>query len=298
MSGPPSSRCCPTSRAAFGVNDRRVLNGIFWVLRSGAPWRDLPENHGPYTTWHGNDDGIVVRARRKLLKRINVICPVQSHLQKYFTSPVGQIISTSSRHPTPPEGRIAIVTDAGCGCGGRGSVLRATGLQGGLRPVSDQQHADERCCSRTAKSCGPDAPTLASSSRSCVGPTGLRQNLNPLMTVAREPGHRGEHDISCKTIACGNAGRSGVLVVTRVLSTNTKCTRGRGCNGHPAFPTPSMGREIFAQLGRIVPRDREVVCGLEFDVVAERKRPRLRHSGAMRSIEPGISRFPDAQLRI
>jgi transposase len=32
------------------VNDRRVLNGIFWVLRSGAPWRDLPENYGPYTT--------------------------------------------------------------------------------------------------------------------------------------------------------------------------------------------------------------------------------------------------------
>src|SRR5215813_4143762 len=23
------------------VNDRRVLNGIFWILRSGAPWRDL-----------------------------------------------------------------------------------------------------------------------------------------------------------------------------------------------------------------------------------------------------------------
>jgi transposase len=29
------------------VNDRRVLNGIFWVLRSGAPWRDLPEAFGP-----------------------------------------------------------------------------------------------------------------------------------------------------------------------------------------------------------------------------------------------------------
>ncbi len=24
------------------VDDRRVLNGIFWVLRSGAPWGDLP----------------------------------------------------------------------------------------------------------------------------------------------------------------------------------------------------------------------------------------------------------------
>jgi transposase len=32
------------------VDDRRVLNGIFWVLRSGAPWRDLPESYGPPTT--------------------------------------------------------------------------------------------------------------------------------------------------------------------------------------------------------------------------------------------------------
>ena len=32
------------------VNDRRVLNGIFWVLRSGAPWRDLPLSFGPRTT--------------------------------------------------------------------------------------------------------------------------------------------------------------------------------------------------------------------------------------------------------
>src|SRR3546814_2267520 len=32
------------------VDDRRVLIGIFWVLRSGAPWRDLPERYGPRTT--------------------------------------------------------------------------------------------------------------------------------------------------------------------------------------------------------------------------------------------------------
>jgi len=31
-------------------NNRRVLNGIFWVLRAGAPWRDLPERYGSYTT--------------------------------------------------------------------------------------------------------------------------------------------------------------------------------------------------------------------------------------------------------
>ena len=32
------------------VDDRCVLNGIFWVLRSGAPWRDPPASYGPRTT--------------------------------------------------------------------------------------------------------------------------------------------------------------------------------------------------------------------------------------------------------
>jgi len=32
------------------VDDRRVLNAIFWRIRAGAPWRDLPERYGPYTT--------------------------------------------------------------------------------------------------------------------------------------------------------------------------------------------------------------------------------------------------------
>ena len=32
------------------VDDRRILIGIFWVLRSGAPWRDLPDGYGPHTT--------------------------------------------------------------------------------------------------------------------------------------------------------------------------------------------------------------------------------------------------------
>ncbi len=32
------------------VDDRRVLNGIFWVLRAGALWRDLPARYGPHTT--------------------------------------------------------------------------------------------------------------------------------------------------------------------------------------------------------------------------------------------------------
>jgi transposase len=43
----------PPQRPATGrPNDdhRRILNGILWVHRTGAPWRDLPERYGPVGT--------------------------------------------------------------------------------------------------------------------------------------------------------------------------------------------------------------------------------------------------------
>jgi transposase len=32
------------------VDHRRVLNGMLWILRTGAPWHDLPERYGPWRT--------------------------------------------------------------------------------------------------------------------------------------------------------------------------------------------------------------------------------------------------------
>src|SRR5260221_10646349 len=82
---------------------------------------------------------------------------------------------------------------------------------------------------RTAKSCGSDAPMLASS---------LREEAQ--MTVSNKPGHRGEREVSRKTIARGMPGllRCTCGDYTRVLTTH--CTRGCGCIGHPAFPAPSV----------------------------------------------------------
>ena len=36
------------------VDDRRVLNGIMWVLRASPPWRGLPERYGPYATCYNH----------------------------------------------------------------------------------------------------------------------------------------------------------------------------------------------------------------------------------------------------
>src|SRR5882724_10431412 len=91
---------------------------------------------------------------------------VQPRLQKYFASPVGQIISTNSCHPTPPEGRIAIVTDAGRGAVDAAAFCARRDCRAGWRKACERSTACGReMLQRTAKSCGPDAPTLASSSR-------------------------------------------------------------------------------------------------------------------------------------
>jgi transposase len=45
---PPRRR----QRGGQWKDDRTILNGIFWRLNTGAPWRDLPERYGKWKTLH------------------------------------------------------------------------------------------------------------------------------------------------------------------------------------------------------------------------------------------------------
>ena len=43
----------PPERGGMGrprFSNRLMVEAILWKHRTGAPWRDLPENYGPYTT--------------------------------------------------------------------------------------------------------------------------------------------------------------------------------------------------------------------------------------------------------
>ena len=33
-------------------DNRRFINAVFWVLRTGAPWRDLPPDYGGWSNTH------------------------------------------------------------------------------------------------------------------------------------------------------------------------------------------------------------------------------------------------------
>jgi transposase len=56
------------------ADHRRVINGILWRVRTGAPWRDLPERYGPWQTcydrfvrWRrdGTWDGLLAQVQTK-----------------------------------------------------------------------------------------------------------------------------------------------------------------------------------------------------------------------------------------
>jgi len=55
---------------------RDIFNGIFWILRSGSPWRDLPERYGPwqsvyhrFNSWRR--DGVIDRILEALQIRLD-----------------------------------------------------------------------------------------------------------------------------------------------------------------------------------------------------------------------------------
>ena len=40
------------SRGRLAHDNRRFINAVFWILRTGAPWRDLPPSYGDWKNTH------------------------------------------------------------------------------------------------------------------------------------------------------------------------------------------------------------------------------------------------------
>ncbi len=67
----PKPKPSKTGAGRPRVDDRDILNGILWILRTGAPWADLPGRYPPYQTCHRrfqewSRDGTFERIRQAL----------------------------------------------------------------------------------------------------------------------------------------------------------------------------------------------------------------------------------------
>src|SRR5665213_199859 len=111
----------------------------------------------------------------------------------------------------PHEGALAIVTNVGMGCGGRRCAF------------------DEQRRSRTAKSCGPDAPMLASSRAEVSARRRWQQS--------RSPGRARYKPL--KPLRREGRTASAEPVCSCALFAMCIGTRDRGCSAHPVFPAPS-----------------------------------------------------------
>jgi hypothetical protein len=219
-----------------------------WLLRGEvALWAIDPGTIGSMRRRRGR-----AAARRRLreicLDRIKRIVPdgqITSDFQKLCQAPFAKIFRFA---PGPNQ-----FTDSPRLVPTRGAD-RASSRNAGRDAVDaaasgEQVRAGRMALTRTAKSCGSDAPMPASSLREAAQ-----------ATVSNKPGHREEHEVSRKTIARGMPGNSGVTVVTTLVCLFFY-TRDCGCIGRPAFPAPSVQRgEWFLQnFGRIAPRDRDAL---------------------------------------
>jgi hypothetical protein len=140
------------------------------------------------------------------------------------------------------EGRLAIVTKRGAGCGGREASSRAF------------RRVDERRRSPAKPLAKPGGRVRRS--RVVLAPRSWRQVLGRLTLLGGEGGkkadHRGEHEISRKPLRREGRTASAEPVCSCACSLMCICTRDRGCSAHPVFPAPLfLGRSLFAKLGRM-----------------------------------------------
>ena len=61
----------PIGKGRPRQNDNKILQGILWILKTGARWCDMPEKYPPYQTCHRRfqewiNDGILLKVMMKI----------------------------------------------------------------------------------------------------------------------------------------------------------------------------------------------------------------------------------------
>ena len=103
--------------------NRKVIDGIFWVLRTGAPWRDLPERYGPYTTVYNRFN----RWRKAGIWDRLMDAVVKSHDGK--VQMIDSSIVRVHQHASGVKKRVEIVVSAEAAVGSRRKSTRGSTLK-------------------------------------------------------------------------------------------------------------------------------------------------------------------------
>ncbi|WP_156500099.1 IS5 family transposase [Ectothiorhodospira sp. BSL-9] len=132
-------------------DDRQMLNGIFWILCTGAKWRDLPERFGPwktvydrFRTWRDEGTFELVLERLHLRLREDGLMDLETWMLDSTSTRATRAASGGGKKGGPEEpvdhalgrSRGGLTTKIHLVCDGRGHPLAFE--------LSPGQHADSR----------------------------------------------------------------------------------------------------------------------------------------------------------
>jgi hypothetical protein len=124
---------------------------------------------------------------------------------------------------------------------------------------------------------------LASSLSEACRPDRARMCHIRKATEARKPDTPGRARYKPSNHCAGNVGCPPLNLYARVRFFAHFCTRDRGCSAHPAFPAPSdfKARNVWTNLGRIEPRERETAFEWSLVIASAAKQSILSLRGEM-----------------
>ena len=74
------------------ANDRVLFNGMFYILRTGAAWREMPDKYGPWQTVY---DRFAEWKRAKVFEQVWAIC--LHHYDSTLSIPMKRLVTTFGR---------------------------------------------------------------------------------------------------------------------------------------------------------------------------------------------------------
>jgi transposase len=96
----PTPRRRPDGRGRPWRDPRDVLNGILWILKTGAPWQDLPRRYPPYQTCHRRYQAWVrAGVLDRVLYALAEDCRERGHLDLTECFVDGTFLSSQKRGP-------------------------------------------------------------------------------------------------------------------------------------------------------------------------------------------------------
>lgn len=141
------------------ISHRTVIDGVLWILKTGSPWRDLPESFGKWQTIYArfrrwSDEGLWDRMYHTILKRVDRLEKIDRSLWCFDGSVIRAHRCASGMIPQSEENDELVALGRSRGgystkihvlCDGNGTLLGITAIGGQRHEPTEVENLIDQC---------------------------------------------------------------------------------------------------------------------------------------------------------